>query len=681
MSTGSEPSYYRCGVFGCILEEHHPGLCIMPEPHAARRVRREASLTTETVAADPPPPLSVRPDLCVPASAGSPLSVRTENGVPAAPNPAAKKPSPPKPVLMSKQASLPPKKRMSPTEMAEGDESPGAAARRSTPRVSAGRGIERLGANDGWGMGAAREWTSSSPASGSPDARGEMGGEKPMKMVRLRLAGAERKHRAAALSAAQATAEQLLGIAPTTAPEPAPTKPGKPSHAKRPTPLAPEPGQPAAKKAKAPKASGRAIHRLPLEGSSRPAPPEELTASQVALKLGVGSTPSPDEEAALPMQPPPTQQPTLQPPWGEADADAARRERQAAKIAARKEERNRAKQAARQAEQDHAAQLLGQAASEAASLAGSLDAASLLLQFGGNASSSPAVPRAAMTLADAMRTAEADSDAAAPPPHAFGAPGGYPSMHPAPAPHSVVPTGFGMPTAPAPAPAAAPAAAAPLPMPPPPSLPYPPPPNGAVFVHWPRQLPGSAPPPLGAYAPQQMHYMMHPASQPVHYYQMPPQAPPPHGHGHGHGAPPTQLPPPPQQQQQPQADPPPRRVATVTATPLPASKPVFNSSAPFPAAPKPAAARLPVVAAPAAPAPPPPPRRMVWAQAVPPPKKVVSAVLTKPVVSAVPTKPAVSAVPVASAGSDLLPCEEPRAAEPMTIDLVGSRDGSVDGCE
>merc|ERR1719473_650682 len=107
-----------------------------------------------------------------------------------------------------------------------------------------------------------------------------MGGEKPMKMVRLRLAGAERKHRAAALSAAQATA-----------PEPAPTKPGKPSHAKRPTPLAPEPGQPAAKKAKAPKASGRAIHRLPLEGSSRPAPPEELTASQVALKLGVGSTP------------------------------------------------------------------------------------------------------------------------------------------------------------------------------------------------------------------------------------------------------------------------------------------------------------------------------------------------------------------------------------------------------
>ena len=52
------------------------------------------------------------------------------------------------------------------------------------------------------------------------------------------------------------------------------------------------------------------------------------------------------------------------------------------------------------------------------------------------------------------------------------------------------------------------------------------------------------------------------------------------------------------------------------------------------------------------------------------------------------TKVAVSAVPVpVPVTSAALSCQGPRAGQgpgaagPMTIDLIGSRDGSVDGCE
>ena len=86
MSTASsEPTYYKCGVFGCILEERHPGLCIFPMRRCLVVCEGDFPCLESAVeaaappSAAPPPPLVVRTDLCVPASAGSPLAVRVEN--------------------------------------------------------------------------------------------------------------------------------------------------------------------------------------------------------------------------------------------------------------------------------------------------------------------------------------------------------------------------------------------------------------------------------------------------------------------------------------------------------------------------------------------------------------------------------------------------------------------------
>ena len=148
----AEPFFYKCGMMGCILEEHHSGLCVFPVPEARRR---RISKSSEPVQAS-----------------ASPLGVRNgSERQDASPHPAANKLVEEQPDLPDAAAKLPPKKRK------KANEDPDASPQRRTSRPS--KAIERLGANDGWAAVPARTWTSS-PGLPAPA---------PIKAVKLLLAG------------------------------------------------------------------------------------------------------------------------------------------------------------------------------------------------------------------------------------------------------------------------------------------------------------------------------------------------------------------------------------------------------------------------------------------------------------------------------------------------------------
>ena len=133
--------YYACGVNGCILAESHCGLCVIPELSRVRS--RVATKDIHRV------------------EAGSGAEAEAEAS-------ACSKPSSP-PVEEQQtidtlaNVALPAKQRLKRAALDEGADSP--SSRRSKREVSK---PERLGINDGWLKGSAREWTSSPTSSPAP---------------------------------------------------------------------------------------------------------------------------------------------------------------------------------------------------------------------------------------------------------------------------------------------------------------------------------------------------------------------------------------------------------------------------------------------------------------------------------------------------------------------------------